>query len=135
MRMSRDVMINGAGAGVGVVWTVLSKQYIDTQFGPIPFIGGMLPHPWGNWSTLGSILMGGIFFGVSQFTGVIKNSSLNNFLTYFGLTTLIGGIMNGLFYGGTVARARAAGIRVAPRASSAVTNLTPTGVPYAKVLS
>ena len=135
--LNHDVMVNGAGAGVGVVWTVISKNYIDNNMGPIPFISDYLPHPWGYWSTTGSIIIGGVLFGLSQFSNLIRNRDLNSFLTYFGITTLIGGVMNGILY---PASARASGrtFRLAPRinrANASMSPLTPTGVPAAKVLA
>jgi len=144
--LDKETMIMGAGAGVGVIQTVVTKQYLDPQFGPIPVIGTMLPAPWGNWSTLGNILIGGIFFGVGAFTDVIKNKSytVNNFLTIYGITTLVGGIMNGVFYGPTLgarARSSAGGIRVTPRARAALSSYarvapgTPTGIPPGKILA
>ena len=132
-RETKETMIMGAGAGVGVIQTVLTKQYIDPQFGPIPYIGTMLPAPWGNWSTLGNIIIGGVFFGVGAFTDIIKNKSytLNNFLTIYGITTLVGGVMNGVFYGPAMgARARAT---LAPYARVAPD--TPTGIPSVKILA
>lgn len=133
MKIDKTLTINGAGASVGVVWTVLSKNYIDTTFGAIPWLGTVLPYPWGNWSTGGSIIIGGVLFGLSQFTNLIRNYTLNSFLKYFGLTALIGGLMNGLLYGAAPA-ARMRGLRLA-RAGGPISNLTPTGIPTAKILA
>jgi len=143
MNIDKAIMIPAAGAGVGVAYTILSKQYLDS-YGNVPWIGDMLPAPWGKWSTLGGILIGGVTFGVSMFTNVVKNQGyqLYSFLTVFGFTTLIGGILNGLFPGGTTARA---GMRLAPRArtfarsavarTASMAPITTTGIPAAQVLS
>jgi len=146
MRFEKETMVMGAGAGVGVIQTVLTKQYVDPQFGPIPYIGTMVPAPWGNWSTLGNIIIGGIFFGLGGFTDIIKNKNytLNSFLTIYGVTTLVGGIMNGIFYGpalGARARAPAARARLTTTARRALAPFarvapdTPTGVPTGKILA
>lgn len=93
MRMDKDVIVNGAGCGVGVVQTILTQQYL----GGIPGIESVIPYPWNQWGTLGNIIIGGFAFGFSQFTNIIKNYKIKNFLTYYGLVTLIGGLMNGIF--------------------------------------
>lgn len=149
MKLDKDIMYYGAGAGVGVIQTVLMKEYVDKNFGKFPFIGNMLPGPWGYWSTFGNILIGGIAFGLSTFTSIIKdkNESVNNFLTTYGISTLIGGIMNGLFPVAMPA-ARAAtprrGLRLAPRKMNynnysekmaTIAPPTPTGIPPVKVLA
>lgn len=139
MKISRTIMTTGAGAGIGVIQTIVFKEYIDPNFGPIPGIGTVLPYPWGNWSTFGNILIGGVVFGLSQFTKVIKNKDLNNFLTIYGISVLIGGIMNGVFPGAPAARAGArarAPVRLAPRGRGAtVAPLTQTGIPPVRVLA
>ena len=135
-KLGRDTITFGAGAAVGVTQTILFKQYLDT-YGPIPFIGGLLPYPWGNWSTLGNILIGGVVFGVSQFTSWVTNYDLKSFLGTYGITTLVGGILNGVFPGGTVPTARRAAARLAPavRSARAVSPATPTGIPTGQILS
>lgn len=143
MSIDKAIMIPAAGAGVGVAYTLLSKKYLD-PYGNVPVIGDMMPVGWGTWSSLGGILIGGITFGVSMFTNVVKNQgySLYSFLTVFGFTTLVGGIMNGLFPGTTTARA---GMRLTPRArtyarsavarTASMAPITATGVPAVQVLS
>lgn len=143
MRIERNVITFGAGASVGVAQTILMKEYVDPNFGPIPWIGGMIPYPWGNWSTLGNILIGGVVFGVSQFTNVVKNSDLKNFLATYGLTTIVGGVMNGVFPGPALrARAgarrlvaRAPAVTQAVRSTAAMAPITATGIPPAQILA
>jgi len=141
MKVDKESLIMGAGASVGVIQTIVMKEYVDPQFGNIPYIGGMLPAPWGRWSTLGNIVIGGVFFGLSQFTRIIEDKSYaaNSFLKLYGITTLVGGIMNGIFPGTAAARLsapRAGGIRLTGRpVARAASTLTPTGIPMTKVLS
>jgi len=98
----KATMILGAGAAVGVSQTVIFREYL----GPIPVIGDYIPHPWGNWSSLGNIIIGGIAFGVSQFTDILKNHrDFKGFLLTYGMTTLIGGFMNGILAGPAALRA------------------------------
>ena len=94
----KQTVIIGAGASVGVIQTVAFKQYVD-NYGNFPLIGDMMPYPWGKWSTLGNILIGGVLFSITQFTHIIanKNYDVNSFLKIYGMTTLIGGLMNGIF--------------------------------------
>lgn len=136
MNINKEIMITGAGAGVGVIWTVLSKSYIDKNFGMIPYLGSALPAPWGYWSTGGSIMIGGVILALSYFTNFFKHWALKGFLHYFGITTLIGGIANGIFYNSAPA-ARAGGLklRTVPRTAGPVSQMTPTGIPAAKVLA
>ena len=144
MKVDKESIIMGAGAGIGVIQTIVTKEYVDPTFGPIPYIGGMIPSPWNRWSTLGNMLIGGIVFAVSQFTNIIENKSCtaNSFLKMYGITTLIGGIMNGIFPGPAAARMAApraaAGIRLTGRPvarAAVVAPFTPTGIPMTKVLS
>lgn len=107
-KIDRDTMAMGSGAGIGVIQVILFKEYADTNWGLFPGIGQYLPVPWGNWSTLGNIIFGGITFGLSTFTSIISNKSpeANKFFQSYGIVTLVGGIMNGLFPR-TAMRARA----------------------------
>jgi len=103
-KLDKATMVFGAGAAVGVSQTIIFREYL----GPIPGIGDYVPHPWGNWSSLGNIIIGSIAFGVSQFTNIVKNSDFKGFLMAYGMTTLIGGFMNGILPGPTlITRARA----------------------------
>lgn len=148
--LDKKTLIIGAGASVGLIQTVLFKQYIDPQYGKIPYIGDMLPDNWGYWSTGGNIMIGGILFAVTSFTSLIskKSAIANDFLQIYGLTTLVGGVMNGLFYTGPLsARAKAASairgapMRLAPRMANngarimQTAPMTPTGIPAVTVLS
>jgi len=96
-KFSEETIVAG-GAGVAIVQNIIFRNYVDPQFGLIPYIGGYLGPIWGRWSTLGNIILGGIAFGLSQFTNVISNKSYtaNSFLKIYGITTLIGGIVSGV---------------------------------------
>lgn len=141
MNINKEIMIFGAGASVGVIQTIVTKEYVDANFGNFPGVGDMLPYPWGKWSTFGNILIGGVFFGLTTFTSVIrnKNFTVNGFLQMYGLTTLIGGIMNGIFPGGAPAsrasRARRSGLRISPRIVARAGGATPTGIPPVTVVA
>jgi len=142
MKIDKGLMIPATGAAVGTVWVVTSKAYIDSNFGPMPFIGTYIPSPWNYWSTGGSIVIGGILFGLGAFTNIIKkkNATINTFLTTFGITALVGGILNGVFYAPAAGARRAgAGVRLAPRLAqtraAGVAPITATGIPPARVLA
>lgn len=89
----KAVLANGAGAGIGVVQILTLKQ----NDAPIPVIGDYIPYPWGNWSTLGNMIAGGIAFGLSL-SNIIQSRSafLNEALQVYGITTLFGGIASGI---------------------------------------
>ena len=137
--LDKETMAMASGAGIGVIQTVVFKEYIDPTYGPFPWISGIIPAPWNRWSTFGNILIGGIIFGLTSFTSLISNKSFiaNRFLQIYGITTLIGGITNGIFPG-AVAGARAPALR-ATRAVAAqrlgAGQLTPTGIPMNKILA
>lgn len=136
-KLDKETMIMGAGAGIGVIQTVVTKEYVDANFGNFPGIGDMIPAPWGRWSTFGNILIGGICFGLSTFTGLIKNYSIVKFLQAYGITTLVGGIVNGVFPGTVIAlgRARRPAMRLAPRVAARVGVATPTTQPGTTILA
>jgi len=138
--MSKGKMAIGAGAGVGIAQTFVFREYVDAQLGPIPGISDVLPYPWGNWSSTGNILIGGIVFGVSQFTKLFKGN-VKSFASMYGFATIIGGVMNGIFPPVPAARARArapVARRAMARAAApyrAVAPATPTGIPATKILA
>lgn len=152
MRIDKTLMVNGAGATVGLVQTVFTKEYLTG----IPYIDTIIPYPWNQWNSLGNILIGGTAFILSQFTNLIRNNNLNAFLSMYGITALIGGIMNGLFPIAPAASAGGNGYytstyypyfrgsfynRPASRAQGFASDVTrnpmaaiPTTIPYNKVL-
>ena len=120
--LDKETMAMGAGAGVGVIQTIIMKEYVDVTYGPIPGIGTSLGE-WGKWSTLGNILIGGVVFGISTFTGVIANKSyeFNKFLQMYGITALIGGIVNGIF-------PRTTAVPTVPLRNASMPRLAPRGL-------
>jgi hypothetical protein len=94
---NKETIVVGAGAGIGVAQTLISKQYDFVLVGAIP-------SPWNTMASLGNIIIGGVFFGITQFSSLIENKSydLNQFLKVYGMTTLIGGLMNGIFPAATL---------------------------------
>lgn len=94
IKPDKKTMVVSAGAGVGVVQTIYTKQ-----LGAIPYLGDILPAPWGNWSTIGNILIGTAVFGITTFTNILAKSHnyINTGLQVYGLTILIGGLANGIF--------------------------------------
>lgn len=95
-QFSKEAAIMGTGAGVGLVQAYLTRDVLDSMFGPIPYIGDVLG-VWGTYSTFGNILIGLVTFGISGFTGLIKNKNIQVFLQGYGFTTLLGGLFNGIF--------------------------------------
>jgi len=136
-KIDRETMVVGAGAGIGVIQTVLMKEYVDSEFGPIPYISDFIPDPWARWSTFGNIVLGGVAFGLTTFTNLVKNYDVNKFFQIYGMTTLIGGIMNGIFPGPTLGyKATRTAALVAPRTTvTRVAPQTPTGIPATRVLA
>ena len=89
---SQTVIINSSGAGVGLVQTLVTKQYDQV----LPFIGDYLPAPWNMLSSTGNILIGGFLFALSNWTMIIPSGPVRDFLNMYSITTLVGGLMNGL---------------------------------------
>jgi len=94
MKPDKKSLVVSAGAGLGVIQTIYTKE-----LGLFPVIGDYLPPPWGKWSTIGNILIGGIVFGLTTFTNILNKSHnyINTALQVYGLTTLVGGLANGVF--------------------------------------
>ena len=93
LELDKKTMVVSAGAGLGVIQTIWSKQW-----GLFPGIGGMMPAPWGKWSTIGNILIGGVVFGITTFTKLLASHNfVNTALQVYGITALIGGLANGVF--------------------------------------
>jgi hypothetical protein len=97
MYVDRETIKIGAGAGIGIVQTFAFREYLDQY--PIPGISGVIPDPWNRWSTFGNILIGAVALGVTSFTGVLnkRNPTLNKIIWTYGLTVLLGGILNGVW--------------------------------------
>lgn len=137
--LDKETGAMAAGAGIGVIQVVTFKEYIDPTYGTIPYVDTIIPAPWNRWSTFGNIVIGGVVFAISSFTSWISNKSYiaNKFLQIYGITTLIGGITNGIFPG-TTAAARATTLRAratTARAISRQVQTTPTGIPMNKILA
>lgn len=92
-KIDKQAMIYGAGAGLGVLQTVASREW-----GVCPLIGGYLPGNWNRSGCIGNIILGALIFGISQGTKLLnKNKKAKDFLTLYGSTILIGGLVNGIF--------------------------------------
>ena len=87
----QKTIVMGAGAAVGVVQTVLTRQYDVLIPGIGPYLAG-----WGRLSTLGNILIGAVALGIPQFTNIVKNTDIGGFLQLYGITAICGGLVNGL---------------------------------------
>jgi len=99
LKPGKKTVTMGAGAGVALVQTFLTRKFATN----VPFIGDILPTNWGQWNTLGNILIGGVAYGLAlnaKYFKKKKKADLKNFLTIYGMTLVVGGIMNGLFPGG-----------------------------------
>jgi hypothetical protein len=140
LKIDKATMTFGAGAAVGITQAYLMREYVD-QYGPIPFLGDFIPPPWNYWSTLGNIIVGGSLFGVSQFVKGIKGD-MKGFLAVYGLTTLVGGVLNGVFPGPHTVRTRATRrlaprptLRARPQRRVQMKQPTPTGIPPTQILA
>lgn len=135
---NKAVVTMGAGVAIGLTGAAIAKRYD----GIVPLIGPYLPLPWGNYSTLGLIIIGGVTLGLAK-TKLIKGADIKNVATGFGLTTLLSGVLNGIFpIIGLPARARAP-LRLnarpipsqAARAAARMSPVNVTGVPPARILA
>jgi hypothetical protein len=121
--IGKKEMVLATGAGVGLVQAYLTRDVLDAMWGPIPYIGDYLG-VWGTYSTFGNIAIGAVTFGLSTFTGVVKNETARAFLQGYGFTTLLGGIFNGIFPNLTL-KARLGGGRMRAGAPPAVVRMGP----------
>ena len=78
--MGSKVVSMGAGIGLGSVQVAITEGFIDPK-----------------WHTFGNIVLGGLAVAVSQLTNLIKNEDTKDFLTAYGFTAAIGGVVQGVF--------------------------------------
>ena len=78
--MVSKVISMGAGIGLGSVQVAITEGFVDP-----------------NWHTFGNIVLGGLAVAVSQLTNLIKDENTKDFLTAYGFTAAIGGIVQGVF--------------------------------------
>jgi len=91
--MQKKYIAMGTGVAVGAAQSFITRQYVDFV---IPFISDYLPLNWAKLSSLGNIIIGGVAFSIAQFTNLLKKDDINDFLKLYGITTLAGGVVNGL---------------------------------------
>lgn len=89
LKVNKNVAI-GAGVGCGMVQTFLLGEYLNWY---VP----ELPGAWGSPAAIGNIAIGALALGLVKFTKVIKKSNLKTFVWVYGLTSVFGGLLNGLF--------------------------------------
>lgn len=89
--LSNDVLYASVGCGTGVVTLGTLKYFIDPTFGKIPFLDQILPENFTWFSSGGAIILGGITTGLGFY--LKKYSAL---LVPYGITTLVGGLINGV---------------------------------------
>lgn len=92
MKFDKELLMMGAGAGLGVVIPAVLKKYYNVS---VPFIGDYIPAPWNKTSIFIPIVAGGVVWGIAQFTKLVKDDKINNLLWMFGFTSLITGVING----------------------------------------
>jgi len=138
LKLSNEFMAMGGGAAVGTAQVIIFEKYIDPNYGTIPFIGDYVPAPWNKWSTLGNIIIGGAALAIAKFTKFGGRKNIRYFLGTYGISTLVGGAIEGILTPGIPGRARAmataaravAPVRTfnGPRAPVPTGGLTPTGI-------
>jgi hypothetical protein len=131
----KDMIAYGAGAGVGIVVPALLQNYVEPTYGPyVPGVDTMLG-VWGKWGTFIPIVTGAVALLLPRFAKKLKKKGTKNFLTMYGITSLIVGVVRGAFDQTTVgarayARPRGYSAPVALRrpAMNAGYQSTPTGI-------
>lgn len=91
--INKEIMIMGAGAGVGVIIPSILRKYYPGQI--IPHLE-MLQN-WGTYDTFIPLVSGAALFLFANFTNFIRNASLKNFITFYGVTAVAKGLLNGIF--------------------------------------
>ena len=94
MRINKDILVMGAGAGIGIIIPAALRKFYPGQ--KIPYIGDTLGD-WGTYDTFIPLVTGAGTFLISQFTHIIHNDMINDFLAIYGITALATGLLNGIF--------------------------------------
>ena len=91
-KFDKKTLIYGAGAGLGVIQTVASREW-----GICPLIGGYLPPNWNRSGVIGNIIFGTLVLGISQYTKLFKKHTyIKGALTVYGMAIIAGGFVNAL---------------------------------------
>jgi len=88
VKLSNTNIAIGSGIGVGMAQTFLLGEYMDWDWPQIP--GG-----WGTPAVIGNIVIGSCAALIWKYSKIKK--PLKTFLGAYGITTIIGGVMNGIF--------------------------------------
>ena len=141
---SKDVMVYGAGAGVGVIVPSVLRYYVEpTQGAQVPGTDSL--GVWGRWGTFIPIVTGAAALIVPAFMmKKPKQKNAKSFLTMYGIVALVQGVLNGVWDSYPVqplGRARAyapapAALRtIRPVAQLRNAGLTPTGLPQRTIVA
>lgn len=96
-KLGKDMMAYGAGAGVGVIVPQILRNYVEPTYGAyIPGIDTTLG-VWGKYGTFIPILTGAIALIVPAFAKKLRKKTIKGFMTMYGITSLVQGVMNGAF--------------------------------------
>lgn len=125
-------MILGAGAGTGVIVPAVLTKYVDATQEPLVPTWGI----WGTYGVLVPIITGAASLVITQFTRLVRNTTMNDFFSMYGIVALLEGALTGALNveevpGGRARRARVAPMRMpAPVRRAPVTRggLTPTRI-------
>lgn len=104
----------GAGIGIGSIQIAIFKSQVT-------------PLTW-KWCAFGNIIAGGIALGLVTVTNIVRNESIKLFLTCYGWTAIIGGIIYGL----TESPAMRQGMSLSQQAAAYNGYISPTYYPDVK---
>lgn len=142
---SKDVMVYGAGAGVGVIVPSVLRYYVEpTQGAQIP--GTEALGVFGRWGTFIPIVTGAVALIAPALMKKAKQKNAKSFLTMYGVVALLQGILNGVWDSypqGLRAGGRARAYGPAPVAMRPIrpvaqlrrSGLTPTGLPQTTIVA
>lgn len=103
MIRDKDVIVCGAGAGVGVCLSPLIEATIESTYPTIPWLDAILPIPWARTSIFIPIVGGAIALAGGVF---MENHPAQPALFGFGITALTSGFLKGVFNMPPTGRAR-----------------------------
>lgn len=84
MKINKDLLYYGAGAGIGAAIPTILKKYD----------GQIFDGPWGTYSTLIPMATGGLGIAASLLP-YIRNADIKHLLFAYGITAFVTGILNG----------------------------------------
>ena len=94
LKIDRDVLACGAGAGIGVVIPEVLLNYVEPTYGAtVPGVDAVIPAPWNRWSVFVPLITG----IPALLAGMFYRSNYSGFLFGYGVASTANGALRGIF--------------------------------------